>query len=118
MDFPRYVAARGGRSSGTKFDGGVTQRAIAQILGDYQPDPELAKALTEWAYEVFDIENLELADDLLADIDQDKWRFARLPAAGVGGLAALAGGWEGSEELVETVMGLRRSAGRAAPEMD
>lgn len=115
MDFPHYVAAREGRSSGSKFDGGITQRAISQILGEYRRDDNLANALEDWAYSVFQIEDV---DDVLADIDRDKWRFVQLPASGVGGLAALAGGWEGSDDLVETVLALRRSAGRDAPEME
>jgi hypothetical protein len=118
MDFPSYKMARGGHSSGTKFDGGVTQRAIAQILGDYQPDANLERALQEWAHESFPIEAMDVVDDVLADIDENKWRFVRLPAGAAGGLAALAGGWEGSNELVEAVLDLRRSTGRAAPEME
>lgn len=115
MDFPHYIAAREGRSSGSKFDGGITQRAISQILGEYQRDDNLANALEDWAHTLFEVEDV---DDVLADIDRDKWRFVQLPASGVGGLAALAGGWEGSDDLVETVLALRRSAGRDAPEME
>ncbi len=111
MNFQRYVAARAGSSSGTKFDSGVAQRAITQTLGDYQPDRQLAEELETWTVSVF-------GEHVLDDIDPAKWRFVRLPASGTGGLAALAGGWEGSDELVETVMDLRRSAGRAAPEME
>lgn len=43
----------------------------------------------------------------------------RLRAAGpAGGLASLAGGWEGSEEVAEKALAYDRSAGRAAPELD
>ncbi len=43
----------------------------------------------------------------------------RLRAAGpAGGLASLAGGWKGSEELVKTVSGLRRTAPRVPAELD
>jgi hypothetical protein len=124
MDFPHYIAAREGRSSGSKFDSGVTQRAISQILGEYQRDDNLANALEDWAYTLFRVENVKDVNDVndvkdvLADIDRDKWRFVQLPATGVGGLAALAGGWEGSDDLVETVLALRRSAGRDAPDME
>lgn len=113
MDFQRYSAAREGNATGVKFDTGVTQRAITQVLGGESPrqDHELAKALEEWAESIFE-------DFVLADIDQDKWRFVQLPLAGAGGLASLAGGWEGSDELVEIVQGLRRTPGRAAPDME
>ncbi|HEX4417828.1 MAG TPA: hypothetical protein VH165_08010 [Kofleriaceae bacterium] len=111
MDFPHYVVARGGASSGAKFDGGVTQRAITQVLGDYRSDHELAQELEAWASSIF-------YQDVLEGIAPDKWRFVRLPATGAGGLAALAGGWEGSEELVESVLELRRGPGRTVPELD
>ena len=43
----------------------------------------------------------------------------RLRAAGpAGGLVSLAGGWKGSEELVKTISGLRRTAPRVSPELD
>jgi prevent-host-death family protein len=43
----------------------------------------------------------------------------RLRAAGPpGGLASLAGGWKGSEELVKTVSGLRRTRPRSPAELD
>jgi hypothetical protein len=111
MDFQRYDAAREGDSIGVKFDGGVTQRAITQVLGDYQPDAELTRKLQDWAQETFGAQVLE-------GIDPAKWRFVRLPSVGPGGLAALAGGWEGSDELVDGILELRRSPGRAVPELD
>jgi hypothetical protein len=111
MDFQRYDAARKGPSTGAKFDGGVTQHAITQVLGDYRPDDELAHELEDWAGSIF-------GEDVLEDIDPAKWRFVRLPVVGTGGLAALAGGWEGSDELVEAVLTLRRTPGRLAPEME
>jgi prevent-host-death family protein len=46
-------------------------------------------------------------------------QLARLKAAGPErGLAGLAGGWEGSEELVERLSQLRRSGPRPTPELD
>ena len=110
MDFQRYAAAREGSSSGVKFDGGTPQRAIAQVLGDYQPDTELAAELEHWTASMF-------GEDVLEDIEHAKWRFVRLPVTGAAGLAALAGGWEGSDELVELVTDVRRTGGRPAPEM-
>jgi len=109
MDFQRYNAARK-NSTGAKFDGGVTQRAITKVLGDYQPDDELARELERWAQSI-------LGEEVLEGIDSEKWCFVRLPTIGMSGLAALAGGWEGSDDLVETVLALRRTPGRVAPEM-
>jgi len=111
MNFQCYMAARAGSSSGGKFDSGIAQRAITQTLGDHQPDSQIAEELETWTVSVF-------GEHVLDDIDPAKWRFVRLPASGTGDLAALAGGWEGSDELVDTVMDLRRSAGRTAPEME
>lgn len=111
MDFARYDAARDGDSIGAKFDGGVTQRAITQVLGEYQPDTGLTRRLEQWAREIF-------GEHVLEGIDTAKWRFVRLPAVGPGGLAALAGGWEGSDELVDSILELRRSPGRLVPEME
>jgi len=110
MSFQLYEAARKGPSTGVKFDGGVTQRAITQVLGDYQPDDALAQELEAWTSGI-------LGEDVLEDIDPAKWRFVRLPA-GTGGLAALAGGWEGSDELVDAVLDLRRSPGRTPPDLE
>ena len=43
----------------------------------------------------------------------------RLRAAGpAGGLASLAGGWEGAEEVAEKALEYGRSAGRALPDFD
>lgn len=43
----------------------------------------------------------------------------RLRAAGPeGGLASLAGGWKGSEDLVEILGGLRRTGPRSSPRLD
>ncbi len=45
--------------------------------------------------------------------------LARLRAAGPqAGLAGLAGGWEGADELVENLEKLERSSGRALPAFD
>jgi prevent-host-death family protein len=45
-------------------------------------------------------------------------QLARLRAAGPEqGLASLAGGWEGSEELVERIMEVRRSRPRKTPQL-
>jgi prevent-host-death family protein len=45
-------------------------------------------------------------------------QLARLRAAGPEkGLASLAGGWEGSEDLVERIMEVRRSRPRRAPRL-
>jgi len=50
--------------------------------------------------------------DLLAELQ-------RLQSAGPqGGLASLAGGWEGSEEVAEKALGYGRSRGRVGPELD
>jgi hypothetical protein len=43
-----------------------------------------------------------------------KWRFVRLAPTGMLGLAGIAGGWEGSEELVDSRSDARRRPGRAA----
>lgn len=113
MTFHRYeVALHSVESLGTKFDGGVTQHAIAQVLGDYEIDPDLTRELEAWAQATLGPDALSLPD-----IDRSKWRFVRLPVVGVGGLAALAGGWEGSEELVEALAEARRSPGRSPPEL-
>ncbi len=46
-------------------------------------------------------------------------QFERLRAAGPeAGLAGLAGGWEGSEELVETVFRAARTGPRTSPKLD
>jgi prevent-host-death family protein len=43
----------------------------------------------------------------------------RLRAAGpAGGLASLAGGWKGSEDLVKTLSGLRRTGPRSRAKLD
>lgn len=50
---------------------------------------------------------------------EDYERLRRLRAAGPeGGLASLAGGWKGSDELVEAVRQIRRSPARRAPRLD
>jgi prevent-host-death family protein len=49
----------------------------------------------------------------------DLERLERLRAAGPeGGLASLAGGWEGSEELVDLVEGSPRGGSREVPALD
>lgn len=49
---------------------------------------------------------------------EDVERLRRLRAAGPeGGLASLAGGWPGSDELVRKVRKLRRSKPRKAPRL-
>ena len=111
MDFQRYNAARAGNATGAKFDSGVTQQAITKVVGDYQPDRELARELQQWVRSIF-------GEDALEGIDSGKWRFVCLPAAATGGLAALAGGWEGSDELVENLLALRRTPGRSAPDLE
>lgn len=110
MDFVRYDLARQGQSRGVKFDGGLTQRAIEAALGAWRRDGGLAKRLRAWA-------EGRLGAGVFDGIDEDKWRFALLPVARRGGLAALAGGWEGSEELVDSLARSKRDGGRPAPEM-
>lgn len=110
MDFSRYEAAARGHREGAKFDGFITQQAIARVLGDYLPDAELTQELLAWAQSMF-------GTDVLEGIDVSKWRFVRLPSSG-GGLAALAGGWEGSDELVDDLANARRSPGRSVPDLD
>ena len=45
--------------------------------------------------------------------------LARLRAAGpTGGLASVAGGWRGSEEVAEKALEYGRSAGRSLPDLD
>jgi len=112
MDFQRYDAARSAGSAGIKFDTSVAQRALTRVLGDYQADRELAVELTAWARSIFDNQ------DVLEDIDPHKWRFVRLPALGAGGLAALAGGWDGSDELADSILEVRRTEGRTPPELE
>jgi hypothetical protein len=109
MDLARYNAARH-RSSGVKFDGGITQRAIAHVVGAYAPDPDLAHELEQWSASLF-------GRDILRGIDRAKWAFVRIPV-GVSGLAALAGGWEGSDDLVEHLLAVRRTPGRVVPDLD
>ena len=49
----------------------------------------------------------------------DVAQFERLRAAGPGkGLASLAGGWRGSEELVGLLTGQKRSRSRKTPSLD
>ncbi|HEX2205051.1 MAG TPA: type II toxin-antitoxin system Phd/YefM family antitoxin [Longimicrobium sp.] len=49
------------------------------------------------------------------DLDQ----LERLRAAGPqGGLASIAGGWEGSDELADLLAGSHRTAGREGAELD
>ncbi len=110
MDFARYDAAREGESEGAKFDGWISQNAIAKVLGDYEPDANLARELEAWAQAV-------LGPGALEGIEPGKWRFVRLPSVGVGGLAALAGGWEDSDELADSLSEARRSPGRTPPEL-
>jgi hypothetical protein len=111
MDFARYDAAREHGSSGATFDGGLTQRTISAILGDYQVDPELSAELDVWVERRFGAGSLE-------GINRRKWRFARLSDASSGGLVGLAGGWEGSEELVEAIAALPRNGARSIPDLD
>ena len=48
----------------------------------------------------------------------DYEQLARLRSAGPGaGLAGVAGGWKGSEELVEAMAQSRRTAGRRTPKL-
>ena len=50
--------------------------------------------------------------DLLEELE-------RLRAAGpTGGLASVAGGWEGAEEVAEKALEYGRSAGRTLPDLD
>jgi len=50
---------------------------------------------------------------------EDLEAYKRLRAAGPeGGLASVAGGWEGSEELVEILEGSARVGRRDAPDLD
>lgn len=45
-------------------------------------------------------------------------QIGRLRAAGPeAGLASLAGGWKGSDDLVESVLHVRRTAGRRVPKL-
>ena len=47
---------------------------------------------------------------------EDYERLERLKAAGPqGGLASLAGGWNGSDDLVEAALSVRRSRPRRVP---
>ena len=110
MDFRTYSSARAGSGEGAKFDGGVTRNAIARILGPYEPDDELAVELESWVKRQFGASALD-------GIERGKWCFVRLPPTGANGLAALAGGWEGSEELVDSLADVRRTPGRAAPDL-
>lgn len=111
MDFVRYNSARMGEATGVKFDGGVTQRAISQVLGEYEADAELVRELETWAVEIF-------GPRVLDGINPGKWQFARLPERGNGGLVALAGGWEGSDQLVDSVLQVRRTPGRNLPDIE
>lgn len=110
MDFTTYGVARTKRVGGAKFDGGVTRNAIARVLGSYEPDDKLAAELEAWVKSQFGASALD-------GIERRKWYFVRLPPTGAHGLAALAGGWEGSEELVDSLSEVRRTPGRAAPEL-
>jgi hypothetical protein len=50
---------------------------------------------------------------------EDAERLERLRAAGPeGGLASLAGGWEGSEDLAATISEVRRRGRRAPPALE
>jgi hypothetical protein len=111
MNFSIYGSARTRHPGGVKFDGGVTRNAIARVLGPYEPDDELASELEAWVKSQFGAGALD-------GIERRKWSFVRLPPTGAHGLAALAGGWEGSEELVESLSEVRRTPGRAAPELE
>jgi hypothetical protein len=111
MDFVRYEAAANANYEGAKFDGWISQNAIASVLGEYAADASLAIKLKAWAQSV-------LGPHALEGIDPSKWRFVSLPVHGVGGLAALAGGWEGSEELVEAMRDARSPLVRTPPAMD
>ena len=111
MDFPRYRAAYAGQLRGARFQGTLSRQAITHALGeDYQADADLTLELEAWIA-------LMLGPDALMGIDRGKWRFVRLPTVGVGGLAALAGGWEGSDELVDALSEARRSPGGTPPDL-
>jgi hypothetical protein len=111
MDFKRYGTAGDRKlTKGARFQGTLSRLAISRTLGEqYKADLELTHELETWI-------EAELGPDALVGIDRGKWRFVRLPATGAG-LAALAGGWEGSEELVESLETVRRTPGRAGPDL-
>ncbi len=110
MDFQRYDAAREEGSDGDKFDGGLTQRAVAAVLGDYRVDGALSAALAAWVTSHFGAHALD-------GIARTKWRFVRLAPTSAG-LVSLAGGWEGSDELADALDGIVRTPGRTPPDLD
>jgi hypothetical protein len=112
MDFRRYGTA-GDRelTRGARFQGTLARLAISRTLGEqYVPDTALARELGAWIEKQF-------GAGALVGIDRGKWRFVRLPVSGAGGLATLAGGWEGSDELVEVLESVRRTPGRPGPDL-
>lgn len=110
MDLARYAAARDNQSQGAAFDGTVAQRAIATAVGPWQSDKALSLRFAAWAEQRW-------GAAILTGVDRSKWQFVTLPNA-AGGLMAVAGGWEGSDELVEITLSIRRTSGRKGPSLD
>lgn len=74
MSFPVYQSALAGYSSGARFDGNVTQRAIRRAIGaDFNPSTKLADRLRRWADRV-------LGADASVGVSESKWLFIRLPS--------------------------------------
>ena len=71
MSFTDYILADNNRSTGQRFDGHVTQRAITSVAGEYQAFPQFASQLQEWLTSTF-------GRDAVAGINPDKWAFVDL----------------------------------------
>lgn len=70
MTFARYEQLTSDPSTHRKFDGGVTHRALASLLGEFTESDTLRMMLTR-----------RLGSEVCASIDTEKWRFALMPSS-------------------------------------
>ena len=71
MSFADYIRADNNLSTGHRFDGHATQRAIAAVAGEYQASPQLASQLQGWLASTF-------GREAVSGINPDKWVFVDL----------------------------------------
>jgi hypothetical protein len=88
MTFPRYDLALDEELEGASFNGTVSRRGVEDALGDeYVVDEDLHDELAQWAE--------RFIPGVFDTINQDRWRFVRLPAPDQD--AEAAGATEGAE---------------------
>ncbi len=73
MNFKRYEKAIKQPPRNTRFHGQRTKRAIQKATDlEFTPDDSLQESLVSWGERLVD-------SDVFAHVDQEKWRFLRLP---------------------------------------